>query len=443
MPALRHSLPQRGRRRAHLIFTTALSIWLTGSLRSHAQGTSRTPFSGATIRSIVIAGLQHVREQIVRDQLDVRAGDTFKDDLIARNVQRLDRLGVFSRIDIAASAEGDGVRLTVSVAETLRVLPAVSIGITDADGVSAGPTVRLLSVRGRPHEISMTARFGGSTLVEFKEVSPYLYSRRLWHTVRGTFEDRQNTLDDFGQQSVEVDGQIGARLSEHSKAGALFNVYTVSSDVSGKTLSSSNRDWFVGAGALYDYDSRDFPTNPTHGWWNSADFLWRGGSGSYVTVNLDARRYQPLTDRHRLVISSLLTLQSGTIAEDVPIYGDYSLGGENTIRGWPFGSRRGKNQFINTLEYRYVLVPTRNFSVFGVNFYAGLGAAVFGDLGAVWNDPDEMLDRFIGGGGIGLRVVVPYVNLIRLDLSVGQTDGGARFQLGVNEKFVAQRNRVR
>jgi outer membrane protein insertion porin family len=438
-PEKRH----RVRRRTQLIFTTALSIWLTGTLRSQAQGQTRAQFNDATIRAIVIDGLQNIREEVVREQLDVRVGDTFQDELIARNIQRLDRLGVFSRIDIDATSEGDGVRLTVSVVETLRLLPAISIAVTDADGVSAGPTVRLLSVRGRPHEVSMTARFGGSTFVEFKEVSPFLYSRRLWHSLRGTFEDRQNTLDDFGQQSFEVDGQAGARISERSKVGALFNVYTVSSDVPGKTLSSSNRDWFVGAGALFEYDSRDLPTNPTRGWWNSTDVLWRGGSGSYVTFNLDTRRYQPLADRHGLVASTLLTLQSGTIGEDVPVYGDYSLGGENTVRGWPFGSRRGKNQFINALEYRYVFVPTRSFRVFGINLYGGIAAAVFGDLGAVWSEPGEFVDRFIGGGGIGLRLIVPFVNLVRLDLSWGQPDGNALFKLGVNEKFVAQRNRVR
>ena len=160
-------------------------------------------------------------------------------------------------------------------------------------------------------------------------------------------------------------------------------------------------------------------------------------------MNLDARRYQPIVDRQTLVLSSLLTLQTGTLGEDVPIYGDYSLGGENTIRGWPFGSRRGKNQFINTVEYRYVLVPTRNLRVFGINLYGGVAAAIFGDLGAVWSEPDELADRFIGGGGIGLRLVVPFVNLVRLDLSWGQPNGDPLFQLGVNEKFVAQRNRVR
>lgn len=432
----------RGPHRALTILVTVLAISGT-TTASLAQNASVTPRTTVPIRGIVVSGLQHIRESIVLDQLDVRVGDRFDETVVPRNIQRLDRLGVFSRIEIVPSQDVDGVRLAIAVVETLRILPAVSIAISDANGVSAGPTIRLLSVRGVPHEVSATTRFGGSTLVEFKEVSPYLYTRRLWHLLRLTFEDRQNELDEFGQTSVETDGQIGARLSERSKVGALFNMFTVSSDVPGKTLSSPNRDWFFSGGALYEYDSRDLPTNPSRGWWNSVDFLWRGGSGTYLTVNCDVRRYQPLSDGQFLVASTLLTLQSGTIGEDVPVYGDYSLGGENTIRGWPFGSRRGKNQFINTLEYRHSIVRPRDFKVFGFNFYAGVAAAVFGDVGAVWSDPGEFADRFIGGGGAGLRIVVPFVNLIRLDLSFGEPGGDAFLKLGVNEKFVTQRNRVR
>ncbi len=425
------------------VLVTAASVSLALAPPCRAQERAMNTHTAPTIHAIVVAGLKDIREQVVLDQLDVRVGDPFDDSAIARNVQRLDRLAVFSHIDIAATAEGDGVRLDVTVVETLRVLPAVSVGVTDADGVSVGPTLRLLSFRGIPQEVSVTARFGGSTIFEFKEVSPFLYSRRLWHMLKVNIDDRQNDLDDFGQQSTEVDGQVGSRLSEHSKVGAIFNLYTVGSDVSGKTLSSSNRDWFVGGGAIFEDDSRDLPTSPSRGWWNSVDVLWRGGSGSYLTLNADARRYQPLSTRHGLVAHTLLTLQTGTIGEDVPIYGDYSLGGENTIRGWPFGSRRGKNQFINTLEYRYLMVPPKSFSVFGFNFYAGVAGAVFGDVGATWNEPGEFVDRFIGGGGIGLRLIVPFVSMIRLDLSFGHPSGDALVEAGVNEKFVAQRNRVR
>jgi len=97
MRASRKESGYRARLRARLIFTTALSIWLTGSSRSQAQGHGRTQFSGITIGAIVIDGLHHIREDVVRDQLDVHVGDTFQDGLIAGNIQRLDRLGVFSR----------------------------------------------------------------------------------------------------------------------------------------------------------------------------------------------------------------------------------------------------------------------------------------------------------------------------------------------------------
>ena len=45
------------------------------------------------------------------------------------------------------------------------------------------------------------------------------------------------------------------------------------------------------------------------------------------------------------------------------------------------GSRRGRDQFIGTLEYTYVAQPVRPFSVKGFNFYAGVQVVAFADLG--------------------------------------------------------------
>ena len=81
---------------------------------------------------------------------------------------------MFSDITLTPVTVGDALQLNVVVVETLRVLPALSIAVTDENGLSAGPSLKLLSVRGRPHEISLTARFGGSTLFEFSETSPEL-----------------------------------------------------------------------------------------------------------------------------------------------------------------------------------------------------------------------------------------------------------------------------
>ena len=160
----------------------------------------------------------------------------------------------------------------------------------------------------------------------------------------------------------------------------------------------------------------------SHGWWNSTDVLWRMGTGGYATVDFDIRRYQELSSRHNLVATSLVTLQSGG-TDVVPTYLDFSLGGSNSVRGWDFNSRRGKNQFINSLEYRYTALETRPFRVLGISLYAGLALAVFGDAGTAWTESDGFSDGFIAGGGVGLRLFIPFVSMIRLDFAMG--DGNA------------------
>jgi outer membrane translocation and assembly module TamA len=144
--------------------------------------------------------------------------------------------------------------------------------------------------------------------------------------------------------------------------------------------------------------------------------------------------------RQVIVATALVTVQSGSDGVDLPLYADYALGGENTVRGREFAAKRGKNQFISTIEYRYTAVPTRSFRMFGLNLYGGLALAAFTDVGSAWTHPDGFPDGFIAGGGIGVRLYIPYVNMIRLDMSVGS---GVHGGLGIGEKAVAQRNRVR
>jgi outer membrane protein assembly factor BamA len=401
---------------------------------------AQEPFEGRTILVVRVSGISHIKEAVVLAQLESTTGRPYHRATADRDIVRLDRLGVFGDISLTATALGEGVQVDVTLTETLRVLPSLSVAVTDENGASAGPAVKVLSIGGRPHEISATTRFGGETLAEFTEASPLLRDRRLWHSARLSVRDRFNKLDEFDERSLDLDARLGGRASEQWKSGAIFQVYRVGSDQDGITVSPDNHDTFVSIGGVTEYDSRDSWKEPSRGWWNSVDALWRMGSGEYATLDVDVRRYQPVANRQTIVATTLWTQQSGTRGVDVPTYTDFALGGENTVRGRDFGTRRGKNQFINSLEYRYMAVPTRSLRVFGFNFYGGLAVAAFGDLGTAWDDPDGFSDGFIGGGGIGLRLFVPYVNMIRLDLSVGS---GVHAQLGINEKAVAQRNRVR
>ena len=156
------------------------------------------------------------------------------------------------------------MRLSVNVVvvETLRVLPAVSIAVTDENGTSAGPAVKLLSVRGHPHEVSLTARFGGSTLFEFSETSPELTHSPLWHSAKLALRERYNKLDEFNESSIDLDTRIGLRTSERFKAGAMVQLYQVRADQSGVTLSPDDVDTIWSAGAVADYDTPQLAAGP-------------------------------------------------------------------------------------------------------------------------------------------------------------------------------------
>jgi outer membrane protein assembly factor BamA len=106
-----------------------------------------------------------------------------------------------------------------------------------------------------------------------------------------------------------------------------------------------------------------------------------GGCDDFWRVHFDVRRFQPLADRHTLAVFSLTTLQLGTVGVGIPIYQDFHFGGTNSLRGWGLESTSGKNQFINTLEYRYDLMAPKARSLFGVSFYLGLQVSLSGDLG--------------------------------------------------------------
>src|SRR5689334_22991367 len=123
MPACADEGTWCGLHRALTILAIVLAIGGT-TTSSLAQEVRAGAPSMVPIREIAVTGLQHIRESVVLDQLDVRVGDRFDETVIPRNIQRLDRLGVFSRIEIIPSQDGDGVRLMIAVVETLRVLPA-------------------------------------------------------------------------------------------------------------------------------------------------------------------------------------------------------------------------------------------------------------------------------------------------------------------------------
>jgi outer membrane protein insertion porin family len=406
---------------------------------------------GKIIKEIRFEGLKRTKEYIVTRELTSKVGESLHQDKLKKERQRLEMLDIFSEIRIESEVDGDEVVLSYTFVETLAILPSISIKITDENGVSAGGGVKMPNLMGKGIYFSARALFGGSKEGEVIISNPWVIGNHLGYSLEYYHRERDNLITDSYEKTNEFYLSVGSYLGQYGRIGMDFESMNVQSDRSGTTLSPDGTDHTTRLGLFIGYDNRDSFPETQSGWWSEIAFGWdmrlSESSTKFLQMDLDLRRYlrMPFWDRHSLAIFSLTTLRTGTVGEEVAPWQVFGIGGTNTVRGREYASRRGKNQFINTLEYRITLLRPRLINLpFNIKYQGGLQFALFGDLGIGWFTEDQFrADKFIGGVGAGIRLLLPVVGVLRLDVGWGQNGKGVFLHIGSFEKPVMARKRVR
>ncbi|NOR12168.1 MAG: BamA/TamA family outer membrane protein, partial [Candidatus Aminicenantes bacterium] len=341
---------------------------------------------GKIIKEIMIEGLKRTKEYIVTRELISKVGEPLLKENLEREHQRLELLDIFSEITITPSAQDDGVVLTYSFVETFPFLPSISIQITDENGISAGGGLKSPNLLGRDIFFSGRLLLGGATTVELLLENPWVTGNHLGYKMEYYHRERENQIANFNEKADEFYLSIGSYLGEHGRIGGRFEFLSIRSDTDGATLSPDNHDEVSRFALHLGYDNRDAFSDTHRGWWNDLAFSREmkifNSDTDFYQVDLDIRRYIPLADGHTLALFSLTTLRTGTVGEDVAPWQLFGIGGTNTVRGWEYAARTGKNQFINTLEYRFTILKSRLIMLpFNIPYKGGIHLAVFGDLG--------------------------------------------------------------
>lgn len=404
---------------------------------------------GKLVHEIRIHGARYTETEIITRELASKVGKPYTRARASKDFNRLDKLDIFSKIEIVAKARGDGVVLDIFVKEIFPYLPFLSYEVTDQSGLSVGPGFQSVNFLGRDIFLLASLRTGGATNIEFTYEDPWITGNHL--SVRFDFlqRNRFNALDHFNEIATELYLQLGSYLGDYGRIGGRLAFISVKSDSPGVTLSPDGRDNVPRLGFYLGFDSRDLWADPHRGWWNEVEVAksggFLGGDGDYWTLNLDVRRYVPIIPRHTLALFSLTTFSFGKLGTDIPVHLDYHIGGTNSVRGWDISAERsGKHQWLATAEYRVTLLRPRLLELFGLSADIGLQFALFGDLGLAWNTAGQFdPDNVIGGYGFGLRLLLPTVNMVRFDLGLGEAGQGLIVHIGALEKPVAQRFRVR
>jgi outer membrane protein insertion porin family len=421
----------------------ALGAWLCG-LPHTASAQTADPLEGVTIGAIRVIGLQRLDPDVVERHLISRAGEPFHRANLAPDRRALDELRLFASVTIEPILEGSTVVVVVTVAETLKLLPTLLMRVTDENGVSAGGGLRGINLFGRGTLTSVGILFGGETSVTAAVEAPTI-TPGTWRWRAGfRFVNRENVLYSFDERSSTANLRFSRIFPHGFRVGGVVDVLAVDTGGSTAALAADGTDIIPSVGGFATFDTLDSTTNPRQGTWAEVQIEHMGVDAASWTFTLDGRRFQPFTERHGLGVFALATVQTGVVGETLPEYLQFALGGANSVRGWSLGSRQGRNQFIGGLEYAFVAVPVRHFRVKGMNFYGGVQAVAFVDTGLAWNSRTDFdFQSGITGYGIGLRLLVPFVDLVRLDLAWGEPGRGPAFCFGVSLKATRQRQRVR
>lgn len=401
---------------------------------------------GQIVTDIRFIGLEHTKLYIVERELATKVGEPFTKESEKKDFEYLDRLQIFSSVAIYTALEDGGLVVFIEVEETFAYLPVVSLAISDENGLSIGGGFKSVNLFGQAIYFSGVARFGGETTVELDLRDPWVAGNHIGYVAEYYHRNRDNVIHGFHETANEAYLLVRGYVRENGRVGARMFYHGIQSDRDGKTLTSDNTDHVIYGSLVAGYDSRDFYSNPHEGWWSSIEIVKSGLFGTdsdFWQGNFDVRRFQPLARDHTLGLFSLYTATSGAVGVEVADWQTYGLGGSNSIRGYDVGMKIGKNQFISTIEYRWNFVQPRPVSYFGVTASIGMQLAFFTDFGSAWNTSAEFRPNMIWGGGTGLRLIVPYVGLIRCDFGFGDNDPWMIFHLATGEKAERQRERVR
>jgi outer membrane protein insertion porin family len=408
---------------------------------------------GQIVEAVEIEGREATREHVVTREIHTRVGEPLDRETIEEDVQRLENLQVFSEIEIEVEAgREDHVRVRFVVREMPPWIPLLALTYTEQDGFSVGPGITAFNLTGRDIEVSGKAFFGGTTQFQFYADWPWITGdHRLGARLWAAHLDRYDTLNEFQEESTEFRPRVSRFLGENGRLAGELQLFKMRSDQPGETLSATNEDLLVALGVTLGWDTRNSWTNPSGGWQNelvlkkTGGFL--GGDADFWTFIADIRRWQSTFPRQRVLLSGLMSLQSGTVGVDFPKYLLYRLGGANTVRGYDVEKLGrelfGRNQMIGTVEYSYALVPKRRFDIWKFSFRLGLEVAVFGDVGVAWSEGRDLNSKRTRAGlGSGLRVLIPGAQMFRLDVG-WSPEGGFRFHFAGSTKPERQRDRIR
>lgn len=388
------------------------------------------------VNRIVIEGNDKTKENIISRNIRSKEGDFIDTKALADDSRRIYNTGIFEDVgvELVPIEEGPYADVIIRVTETKTGLFNVGATYNSAEGLIGYLEVSDKNVFGYGIKVAGKLEAGGKekqVLGELSISTPYLFTdkleggfdvyRKLSNKKIDIDEDKEeNDPDDIAYKQYRTGGSIwlGYYFDLYTKANASFRLDFIQNEAEvihpAVPADSSTRSITLSL----TRDTRDNFNSPSKGYtiFASTEFAGGilGGDDNFTKLYLQTTGYYEFKDGQ--VIAGRLGMGFGL--PEVPDHAKFLLGGGTNLRGLKVPVE-GDYLIFGNAEYRFRI------------YEEIVGGVVFFDIGQAWNKGEAFtLEGIKYGVGVGIRVTVPMLGMLRLDYGVSNNQGKVYFGFG-------------
>jgi outer membrane protein assembly factor BamA len=359
---------------------------------------------------------------------------------------KVQNLRLFNRVELRVDEQDGRNVLTVLVTESWYLFPSPVFSIIDRDWgkISYGLQLTDNNFRGRNEKLRVGGSFGYNPSYYLNYSIPWIGERqRLMLSVGVSQRANENRIFNFQEDKLGFNVRLGKRLSLELETNVQFSLTRIRlpGEYGMFTVSGQAQDIVPSLSWQVRWDHRDLTEYPRKGTYFAGE-LQRTGFGKsqpdFWRMTFDGRFYEPFLGALSLGVRQLFILNSGTM----PVYDRVFLGFNERIRGYYnlimpnpalYADYKSYSISLTSLEVRVSLLPVRYFSIENGplipslfrNLKFGLSAGIFVDSGIVWRNAGEIrLNNFLTGYGVGLHILLPYINVLRIEYALNKLGRG-------------------
>ena len=376
--------------------------------------------------------LQYVVEREIHHSLDVHIDSSIA--TLDRN--RIFNLGLFEDVAwrLVPLENGDAILQYIMVESINKTPPLLFPSYDEEKGWSLNSLLMIKNLQGRNRTLEVFAGFGGQQKIQLLFSDPWLFGD---HISISTYLEKNSYDHLFLDRSINISSikiSIGKWYGEKIKlrfSPALINKSFTNS------INTLAYKFFIPELKI-EIDTRDIFWNPTKGSRIIQSIIPMLGNNKFIVWNQSYSFFLPALKN--IVLGMNTTIQR-KIGHKNDVWLNY-FGNSYNIRGWnlpdkneSFNNYRFGHEFLfSSFELRKLFF-NKNGAWFG--FKKGIGIVAFADIGAINKNWESISrDTILGGAGFGIRLPVPILQSVRIDLGWGFKN--KKFNKNFNLHFAVQ-----